>query len=186
MRKHHRVALRKTVFAFALAGITAAITVAVLSSAPSKEVAPSESSALAVSRQTILTLPAPSDQDSMMAVRAQFTSYVTTTLTQEAATLRTFAAAEARQRQLRASATTSSTTPAPATSGGEVPAAWIPTATCEEGGRNDPYAGYFGILEWNHFDGYPTAGSAPVNVQLDWEAAHGQGPPDAPGECHGY
>ena len=67
-----------------------------------------------------------------------------------------------------------------------IPAAWMPTAVCEEGGRNDPYAGYFGILEWNHFDGYPTAGSAPASVQLAWEAAHGQGPPDAPGQCHGY
>jgi hypothetical protein len=67
-----------------------------------------------------------------------------------------------------------------------IPAAWMPTAICEEGGRNDSYAGYFGILEWNHFDGYPTAGSAPASVQLAWEAAHGQGPPDAPGECHGY
>jgi len=67
-----------------------------------------------------------------------------------------------------------------------IPAAWMPTAICEEGGRNDPYAGYFGILEWNHFDGYPTAGSAPASVQLSWEAAHGQGPPDGPGECHGY
>jgi hypothetical protein len=67
-----------------------------------------------------------------------------------------------------------------------IPAAWMPTAICEEGGRNDPYAGYFGILEWHHFDGYPTAGSAPASVQLSWEAAHGQGPPDGPGECHGY
>jgi hypothetical protein len=67
-----------------------------------------------------------------------------------------------------------------------IPAAWMPTAVCEEGGRNDPYAGYFGILEWNYFDGYPTAGSAPASVQLAWEAAHGQGPPDGPGECHGY
>ncbi len=67
-----------------------------------------------------------------------------------------------------------------------IPAAWMPTAVCEEGGRNDPYAGYFGILEWNHFDGYPRAGSAPASVQLAWEAAHGQGPPDGPGECHGY
>jgi hypothetical protein len=67
-----------------------------------------------------------------------------------------------------------------------IPASWMPTAICEEGGRNDPYAGYFGILEWNHFDGYPTAGSAPASVQLAWEAAHGQGPPDGPGECHGY
>ena len=67
-----------------------------------------------------------------------------------------------------------------------IPAAWMPTAVCEEGGRNDPYAGYFGILEWNHFDGYPTAGSAPLSVQLAWEAAHGQGPPDGPGECHSY
>jgi hypothetical protein len=67
-----------------------------------------------------------------------------------------------------------------------IPEAWMPTAICEEGGRNNPYAGYFGILEWNGFDGYPTAGSAPASVQLGWEAAHGQGPPDAPGECHGY
>jgi hypothetical protein len=67
-----------------------------------------------------------------------------------------------------------------------IPAAWMPTAVCEEGGRNDPRAGYFGILEWNGFDGYSTAGSAPVSVQLAWEAAHGQGPPDGPGECHSY
>jgi hypothetical protein len=67
-----------------------------------------------------------------------------------------------------------------------MPAAWQATAMCEEGGRNDPYAGYFGILQWHHFDGYPTAGSAPLSVQLAWEAAHGQGPPDAPGRCHAY
>ena len=67
-----------------------------------------------------------------------------------------------------------------------IPAAWMPTALCEEGGNDNAYAGYFGILEWNGFDGYPTAGSAPASVQLAWEAAHGQGPPDAPGECHSY
>jgi hypothetical protein len=67
-----------------------------------------------------------------------------------------------------------------------MPAAWMPTAICEEGGRDDPYAGYFGILEWHHFDGYPTAGSAPLSVQLDWEMQYVGGPPDAPGECHGY
>ncbi len=67
-----------------------------------------------------------------------------------------------------------------------MPAAWQATATCEEGGRDDPHAGYFGILEWNGFNGYPTAGSAPLSVQLAWESAHGISPPDAPGHCHGY
>jgi len=67
-----------------------------------------------------------------------------------------------------------------------IPAAWLATAICEEGGRNDPYAGYFGILEWHQFDGYPTAGSAPLSVQLAWEARYVGGPPDAPGHCHGY
>ena len=67
-----------------------------------------------------------------------------------------------------------------------IPAAWMPTAICEEGGRDNPYAGYFGILEWNGFDGYPTAGSAPLTVQLAWEAQNVGGPPDAPGQCHGY
>ena len=67
-----------------------------------------------------------------------------------------------------------------------IPAAWVATAVCEEGGRDNPYAGYFGILEWHHFDGYPTAGSAPVSVQLAWEARYVGGPPDAPGRCHSY
>ncbi|HEY6428121.1 MAG TPA: hypothetical protein VIX84_12930 [Acidimicrobiales bacterium] len=67
-----------------------------------------------------------------------------------------------------------------------IPAAWLSTAMCEEGGRDDPRAGYFGILAWDGFDGYPSAGSAPLSVQLAWEAAHGQGPPDAPGQCHSY
>ena len=73
-----------------------------------------------------------------------------------------------------------------ANSANTMPAAWLPTALCEEGGRNDPYAGYFGILEWHGFDGYPTAGSAPLSVQLAWEAKYIGGPPDAPGQCHSY
>jgi hypothetical protein len=67
-----------------------------------------------------------------------------------------------------------------------MPAAWLPTAICEEGGRDDPNAGYFGIKEWNGFEGYGTAGSAPLSVQLAWEARYIGGPPDAPGECHSY
>lgn len=67
-----------------------------------------------------------------------------------------------------------------------MPAAWQATATCEEGGRNDPNYGYFGIKEWNGFGGYATAGSAPLSVQLAWESAHGISPPDAPGRCHSY
>ena len=67
-----------------------------------------------------------------------------------------------------------------------IPAAWLPTAICEEGGRNDPTSGYFGIREWHGFEGYPTAGSAPLSVQLAWEARYIGGPPDAPGECHSY
>jgi len=67
-----------------------------------------------------------------------------------------------------------------------MPAAWVATAMCEEGGRDDPYAGYFGILQWNGFGGYPTAGSAPLSVQLAWEARYVGGPPDAPGQCHSY
>jgi hypothetical protein len=73
-----------------------------------------------------------------------------------------------------------------ANSANTMPAAWLATALCEEGGRNDPYAGYFGILEWHGFDGYPTAGSAPLSVQLAWEAKYIGGPPDAPGQCHSY
>jgi hypothetical protein len=67
-----------------------------------------------------------------------------------------------------------------------IPAAWMPTAICEESGRDDPNYGYFGIKEWDGFDGYPSAGSAPLSVQLAWETRYIGAPPDAPGRCHGY
>jgi hypothetical protein len=73
-----------------------------------------------------------------------------------------------------------------ANSASAIPAAWLPTAMCEEGGRDDPTSGYFGIREWDGFDGYPTAGSAPLAVQLRWEATYIGAPPDAPGQCHSY
>jgi hypothetical protein len=62
----------------------------------------------------------------------------------------------------------------------------VATAICEEGGRNDSNYGFFGIKAWNGFDGYPKAGSAPLSVQLAWEAAYIGSPPDAPGQCHAY
>lgn len=69
---------------------------------------------------------------------------------------------------------------------GGVPCAWVPTAICEEQGYDDGAYGFFGIQSWNGYGGYSSAGSAPLLVQLGWESAHGQGPPDAPGQCHGY
>ena len=56
------------------------------------------------------------------------------------------------------------------TASGNDAASWAAVARCEEGGVNDPTYGYYGIKEWNGFDGYPTAGSAPQSVQLQWEA----------------
>lgn len=76
--------------------------------------------------------------------------------------------------------------PAAAAEAAGVPCAWVPTAVCEEGGRDDGNYGFFGIQAWYSFGGYGTAGAAPLSVQLAWESAHGQAPPDAPGECHGY
>jgi hypothetical protein len=101
---------------------------------------------------------------------AQFTAY---TAVVEAHEVATYLQEVAYLKALAAAANT-------------MPAAWWPTARCEEGGRNDPVAGYFGIKEWHGFDGYPTAGSAPLSVQLKWEATYIGGPPDAPGECHSY
>ena len=59
-----------------------------------------------------------------------------------------------------------------------IPPAWIPTAVCEEDGRDDAYAGYFGILEWNGFDGYPTTGGARVRA-----AGLGGRPRPRPARC---
>jgi hypothetical protein len=111
----------------------------------------------------------------------------------QAAEAQAQAAAASQTATAQASTTTStpaissaSSGPAERAAAAGVPEAWIPTAVCEESGNDDPYAGFFGILEWNGFDGYPTAGSAPLSVQLAWEASIGQGPPDAPGQCHAY
>lgn len=115
-------------------------------------------------------------------------SLYATVLTQEAAARAAAAARYASEKRSGSTSPTASTPPTPESSSGVngIPSAWWPTAKCEEQGEDNPYAGYFGILEWQGFDGYPTAGSAPLSVQLAWEAAHGQGPPDAPGECHSY
>jgi len=70
---------------------------------------------------------------------------------------------------------------------GGVPCAWVPTAVCEEQGYDDPVAGYFGIQQWNGYDGIAEAGEASLSDQLAWEASVGQDePPDAPGQCAGY
>ena len=90
------------------------------------------------------------------------------------------------QAALNAQAAAAKASPSVAASSGGVPPSWQATAICEEGGRNDPNYGFFGIQQWNGFGGYAKAGDAPLSVQLAWEAAHGQGPPDAPGQCHGY
>jgi hypothetical protein len=65
-------------------------------------------------------------------------------------------------------------------------ASWAAVAQCEEGGVNNPTYGYYGIKEWNGFDGYPTAGSAPQSVQLQWEETYVGAPPNESGGCHGY
>lgn len=96
------------------------------------------------------------------------------------------AAAAAEVKRVSASAHVYSEPATPSSDAAGIPGAWQATATCEEGGRDDAAYGYFGIKEWNGFGGYPSAGAAPLSVQLAWEAAHGQGPPDAPGQCHSY
>jgi hypothetical protein len=63
---------------------------------------------------------------------------------------------------------------------------WAAVAMCEEGGNNDPNYGYYGIKEWNGYDGYPTAGSAPQSVQLQWEEQNVGSPPNESGGCHSY
>jgi hypothetical protein len=72
-----------------------------------------------------------------------------------------------------------------AASGGDA-ASWAAVARCEEGGVNNPQYGYYGIKEWNGFDGYPTAGSAPQSVQLQWEQTYVGAPPNESGGCHSY
>jgi hypothetical protein len=63
---------------------------------------------------------------------------------------------------------------------------WDAVARCEEGGADNPNYGYYGIKEWNGFDGYPTAGSAPQSVQLQWEETYVGAPPNESAGCHSY
>lgn len=183
--RNHRYALKAVV----ALGLGAAVALATSPFVWGQEKSPQwKSSALVVSR----VLPTPRDQTYLMKER----SYQRVLL--EDQQLHAFAsaveanAASVAARSARTAATastsrTTTTTTSPVVSGADgIPAAWMATAICEEGGRNDPNYGYFGIIAWGGFDGYPCAGAAPLSVQLAWEAAHGQGPPDAPGQCHSY
>lgn len=208
MRKH-RVAL---VLPTVAVGIVAAVAGSFIAlSASTQEATPSTSSALAVSQTPKPLPPIPSDRDQMTHIRAEYTAYTTTVLMNDEAALRTLSAAEAqaqasaraaRAAEMSTAHYTATTSPPTQSSSANscdpysslagvalaegIPCAWVPSAICEESARDDAYAGYFGILEWQGFDGYPSAGAAPLSAQLGWEAAHGQGPPDAPGQCHDY
>jgi hypothetical protein len=103
------------------------------------------------------------------------------TKAEAAAYIKALAAQQAAQQAAAAQAAA-----AASNSFSAIPAAWVATAICEEGGRNDANYGFFGIKAWNGFHGYPKAGSAPLSVQLAWEAAYIGSPPDAPGQCHAY
>lgn len=84
------------------------------------------------------------------------------------------------------------TSPPPPPSGGygdTSPADWQMTATCEEGGRNDPTYGYFGILPstWAAYGGTaysPTAGGSSESSQIAIEMNFQHSPPDV-GRCSG-
>lgn len=63
---------------------------------------------------------------------------------------------------------------------------WQAVAICEEGGRNDPTYGYFGIMPGN----WPP-GESPANMSWDQQVAlgnqiNGGGPPSEAGGCHGW
>jgi hypothetical protein len=97
-------------------------------------------------------------------------------------------AVAAAQQQALAQAAAQHAVPVslPVTSSGADAASWAAVARCEEGGANNPQYGYYGIKEWNGFDGYPTAGSAPQSVQLQWEETYVGAPPNESGGCHSY
>lgn len=95
------------------------------------------------------------------------------------------AVAAAQQQALAQAAAQHAISVSLAASGGDA-ASWAAVARCEEGGANNPQYGYYGIKEWNGFDGYPTAGSAPQSVQLQWEQTYVGAPPNESGGCHSY
>jgi hypothetical protein len=95
------------------------------------------------------------------------------------------AVAAAQQQALAQAAAQHPVSVSLAASGGDA-AGWAAVARCEEGGANNPQYGYYGIKEWNGFDGYPTAGSAPQSVQLQWEETYVGAPPNESGGCHSY
>lgn len=79
------------------------------------------------------------------------------------------------------------TTTVPATSGGS-DAGWNQVAICEEGGRNDPTYGYFGIYTstWAAYGGTaysPTAGGSSWATQVMIGDKINGGPPWAPAGC---
>jgi hypothetical protein len=117
------------------------------------------------------------------AVAAQLTQYIAALqAAQLAAFFQGLSAAQQAQHQ---GATVVPVSQSVAASGANT-GGWAAVANCEEGGNDDPNYGYYGIKEWNGFDGYPTAGSAPQSVQLQWEEQNVGSPPDESGGCHGY
>jgi len=117
------------------------------------------------------------------AVAAELTQYVAAL---QAAQLGAFFQGLSAAQQAQHQATTVVPVSQPVAASGANTGGWAAVAMCEEGGNDDPNYGYYGIKEWNGFDGYPTAGSAPQSVQLQWEEQNVGSPPDESGGCHSY
>jgi hypothetical protein len=116
------------------------------------------------------------------AVAAQQIQYIAAV---KAAQQAKFLQAVAAQQQAQHQAVTVVPASQPVATSGDA-GGWAAVAMCEEGGADDPNYGYYGIKEWNGYDGYPTAGSAPQSVQLQWEEQNVGSPPDESGGCHSY
>jgi hypothetical protein len=121
--------------------------------------------------------------EAVAAQAAQAAQYVAAAqAAQQAAFLQAVSAAQQAQQK----AATVVPVSQPVAASGANTGGWAAVAMCEEGGNDDPNYGYYGIKEWNGYDGYPTAGSAPQSVQLQWEEQNVGSPPDESGGCHSY
>jgi hypothetical protein len=177
------VALAAVVFAFTFVGQGTSSSstprpLTAMKSAAFRVAAPSEQQIQARHKQAVAAYVA--------AVKAaQMSQYVTALQNAKLGTFLKALGAAAQAHQAATAVPVSQPVSQPAASSVDS-GSWAAVAMCEEGGNDDPNYGYYGIKEWNGFDGYSSAGAAPQSVQLEWEQENVGSPPDESGGCHSY
>jgi hypothetical protein len=184
--RNHRIALKQLLVALGFAVAMGTLSWVSLSNPPSQGEQQWKSSALAVYRFPIYQQPTKYNLAVTTAMQPAIAEFAAIALDNEAAQAFAQASAAVASSQTRTETGQSAPASISTPTAGSGDSGWQQVAICEEGGRNDPTYGYFGIMP----SSWAAQGMSGTAGDYDWatqvavgDRINGGGPPWCPPSC---